>query len=77
MNKKEFKKIFILNGFKSDNIDKAIFVLKDEAERGRRDDIISEAEDIVENYVKRLSAEHHRPVKRKKRGFLSRLLKNP
>lgn len=62
---KSDKKVIILDNIDSDCIEQAMFILKDE--RPKHIDAVAEAEQIVENYVKRyhysLYAKSHRKRK--------------
>ena len=63
------RKIVVLNNIDSPRIEQAIFILRDEVTVSEND-AVSEAQKIVDNYLKSLSAPPSPPPKKFKSKFL-------
>lgn len=68
------RKVYIVNDFKSDNIEQVIFILKTNIKNNSAD-IASEAQSIINNYAKRINGySSYRDITQKKEkktfGFL-------
>jgi len=68
MNEKT-KKVIILNDVKGTNIQQAIFVLKDNKDAMAYFDIIEEANDVINKYIKETESPYERTFKKKRRLF--------
>ncbi len=51
MSNKSAKKVVIISGIKSENIEQAIFILKDNKKVAFEKSVIDEADEIISNYM--------------------------
>ncbi|MCK9479456.1 MAG: hypothetical protein M0R40_08160 [Firmicutes bacterium] len=66
---KSAKKVVIISGIKSENIEQAIFILKGSKEIPFQQSIISEAEEIIRSYARHQAMGHGKSVATKRKWF--------
>ena len=70
MTNKSAKRVVIISDLKSNCIEQAIFILKDNPPSDSKSDIMEEANQIVYNYIRQVQAgEFTRDIKQKKKWF--------
>ena len=70
------KKVYIVNNFKSDKIEQAIFILKSDCKISSKmnGELALEAQKIIDEYVMKIEKNKYINDSKKKRGFFSSLV---
>jgi len=66
---KSAKKVVIISGIKSDNIEQAIFILKDSGYIPFQKSIVDEADEIIQNYTRAHSIAQSNCAMKKRKWF--------
>lgn len=74
--KNSTKRVYIVNNFKSDKIEQAIFILKSDCiiSPKTNDELALEAQKIIDEYVMKMEKNRHKPDSKKKKSFFSSFL---